>query len=89
MAFLNETGLEQVWGKIKTKVNSIENTISDINKAKVDKISGKGLSTNDYTTDEKNKWTVHKRMILLFLSCLLFISADVKISINKNSYMEE
>lgn len=55
MAFLNETGLEQVWGKIKTKVSSIENTISDINKAKVDKISGKGLSTNDYTTDEKNK----------------------------------
>ena len=38
---------------------------------------------------EKNKVTVHKRMILLFLSCLLFISADVKISINKNSYMEE
>ena len=55
MAFLNETGLEQVWDKIKTKVSSIENTISDINKAKVDKISGKGLSTNDYTTDEKNK----------------------------------
>lgn len=55
MAFLNETGLEQVWGKIKTKVSSIENTISDINKAKVDKISGKGLSTNDFTTDEKNK----------------------------------
>lgn len=55
MAFLNETGLEQVWGKIKTKVSSIENTISDINKAKVDKISGKDLSTNDFTTDEKNK----------------------------------
>lgn len=55
MAFLNEAGLEQVWGKIKTKVSSIENTISDINKAKVDKISGKGLSTNDYTTNEKNK----------------------------------
>ena len=55
MAFLNETGLEQVWGKIKTKVSSIENTIDDINEAKVDKVSGKGLSTNDFTTDEKNK----------------------------------
>lgn len=55
MAFLNETGLEQVWGKIKTKVSSIENTISDIDEAKVDKVSGKGLSTNDYTTTEKNK----------------------------------
>ena len=29
----------------------ILNTIS----GKVDKVSGKGLSTNDYTTDEKNK----------------------------------
>lgn len=55
MAFLNETGLEQVWDKIKTKVSSIENTIDDINEAKVDKVSGKGLSTNDFTTDEKNK----------------------------------
>ena len=55
MAFLNETGLEQVWSKIKTKVSSIENTIDDINEAKVDKVSGKGLSTNDFTTDEKNK----------------------------------
>ena len=43
----------------------------------------------DMAIYEKNKGTVHKRMILLFLSCLLFISADVKISINRNSYMEE
>ncbi len=55
MAFLNETGLRQVWDKIKTKINSIESTISDIDEAKVDKVSGKGLSTNDYTTTEKNK----------------------------------
>lgn len=55
MAFLNETGLEQVWGKIKAKISSIEGTISDINEAKVDKVSGKGLSTNDYTTAEKEK----------------------------------
>lgn len=55
MAFLNETGLGQVWSKIKTKVSSIESTISDINEAKVDKVNGKGLSTNDYTTTEKNK----------------------------------
>ena len=47
------------------------------------------LYMNKEAIYEKNKGTVHKRMILLFLSCLLFISADVKISINKNSYMEE
>lgn len=29
--------------------------ISDLQQNKVDKVSGKGLSTNDYTTEEKNK----------------------------------
>lgn len=42
--FLNETGLSYFWSKIKTLLNN-----------KVDKISGKQLSTNDYTTTEKNK----------------------------------
>lgn len=55
MAFLNETGLGQVWEKIKTKISSIEGTIGDITKTKVDKVDGKGLSTNDYTTNEKTK----------------------------------
>lgn len=44
MAFLNNAGLERVWGKITAKLDT-----------KVDKVSGKGLSTNDYTTTEKNK----------------------------------
>ena len=44
MAFLNNAGLERVWEKITAKLNT-----------KVDKIDGKGLSTNDYTTAEKNK----------------------------------
>lgn len=44
MAFLNQTGLEHLWAKIVAKLSG-----------KVDKIDGKGLSTNDYTTDEKNK----------------------------------
>ena len=55
MAFLNETGLGQVWNKIKAKISLIESSISDIDEVKVDKISGKGLSTNDYTTTEKEK----------------------------------
>ena len=41
--------------ELQNKTSSIESTISDIDEAKVDKVSGKGLSTNDYTTDEKNK----------------------------------
>lgn len=48
MPYLDENGLIYLWSKIKSHVtNAIAN--------KVDKVSGKGLSTNDYTTAEKNK----------------------------------
>ena len=42
--FLDDSGLSYLWLKIKTLVGG-----------KVDKVDGKGLSTNDYTTTEKNK----------------------------------
>ena len=42
--YLDNTGLALVWAKIKELVAT-----------KVDKVDGKGLSTNDYTTDEKTK----------------------------------
>lgn len=42
--FLDKTGLALVWEKIKNLANT-----------KVDKLDGKGLSTNDYTSDEKTK----------------------------------
>lgn len=35
--------------------DTIDNAISDLSGNKVDKVSGKGLSTEDYSTDEKNK----------------------------------
>lgn len=44
MKFLDSNGLTKLWELINTIVNK-----------KVDKVSGKGLSTNDYTTIEKNK----------------------------------
>ena len=44
MAWLDYDGLLYFWQKIKAKLDG-----------KVDKVSGKGLSTNDYTTGEKNK----------------------------------
>lgn len=44
MAFLNNIGLERLWEKITAKLNT-----------KVDKVDGKGLSTNDFTTSEKDK----------------------------------
>ena len=42
--FLDENGLLYLWGKIKTLVGG-----------KVDKVEGKGLSTNDFTSEEKAK----------------------------------
>ena len=42
--YLDKTGLALVWEKIKNITNG-----------KVDKVDGKGLSTNDYTSEEKTK----------------------------------
>lgn len=42
--FLDENGLLYLWGKMKTLLGG-----------KVDKAEGKGLSSNDFTTDEKTK----------------------------------
>ena len=42
--YLDNNGLTYLWSKIKTALAG-----------KVDTVSGKGLSTNDYTTEEKNK----------------------------------
>ena len=42
--YLDSNGLLYFWQKIKTQLGN-----------KVDKVDGKGLSTNDYTTDEKTK----------------------------------
>ena len=44
--FLDTAGLTYLWGKIKKALSG-----------KVDKVNGKGLSTNHYTTAEKNKLT--------------------------------
>lgn len=44
MAFLDDAGLVKLWQHIQARLSN-----------KVDKVAGKGLSTNDYTTTEKNK----------------------------------
>ena len=45
---LDENGLAHLWQRIKLLVT---NNVS----SKVDKVDGKGLSTNDYTNAEKTK----------------------------------
>lgn len=60
-AELTETGTNPVQGKaIYTKFDALETSVS----GKVDKVDGKGLSSNDYTTDEKNKLASLKNYIL-------------------------
>ena len=44
MTFLDKAGLERLWAHILLKLNR-----------KVDKIDGKGLSTNDFTNEDKEK----------------------------------
>ena len=44
MAFLDKSGVERLWLHIISKLNG-----------KVDTVDGKGLSTNDYTTEEKEQ----------------------------------
>ena len=44
MAFLNEQGLQRLWQHIVTKLSN-----------KVDSEEGKGLSTNDFTNEDKQK----------------------------------
>lgn len=41
--------------ELSTALQAIQATVSTLQRNKVDKVSGKTLSTNDYTTDEKNK----------------------------------
>lgn len=41
--------------ELSTALKAIQATVSTLQRDKVDKVSGKTLSTNDYTTDEKNK----------------------------------
>lgn len=40
---------------VKDALNALDELVSNLDDSKVDKIEGKGLSTNDYTTAEKNK----------------------------------
>ena len=53
--------LTNVLGEVETCLSELDATKADVNavnnalSGKVDKVSGKGLSTNDYTTTEKNK----------------------------------
>lgn len=52
--YLDSTGLTHLWAKIKSYVSAYITNL-DLGGTYVAKEDGKGLSTNDYTTAEKNK----------------------------------
>lgn len=56
---LNDGGHEelakQIFLKIKALTDDLNSDISALGDSKVDKVEGKGLSTNDFTDEEKNK----------------------------------
>lgn len=55
IATLNGTGAGSVTKTVNDAVSAAQETLQSDIDGKVDKVTGKGLSTNDYTTDEKNK----------------------------------
>ena len=55
IATLNGTGAGSVTKTVNDAVSAAQETLQSSIDSKVDKVTGKGLSTNDYTTDEKNK----------------------------------
>lgn len=58
MKFLSQDGLAYLWTKIQAKLDALASRITTDETAiagKVDKVEGKGLSTEDYTTAEKAK----------------------------------
>ena len=55
MAYTRTQWEESVTPLSAQNFNNIEDGIEELQNGKVDKVSGKGLSTNDYTTAEKTK----------------------------------
>lgn len=51
----NGTGSVYGWSALKTRVGNNETNITSLQNDKVDKVSGKGLSTNDFTDAYKNQ----------------------------------
>lgn len=55
MAYQRVTWVDGQTALSAEHMNNIEDGIEELKAEKVDKVEGKGLSTNDYTTEEKEK----------------------------------
>lgn len=52
---VNAKALSSLLGGDASDIAKLEQDVASLKTNKVDKVSGKGLSTNDYTTEEKTK----------------------------------
>lgn len=55
LKYFNGTKWVLVNNKVTEDISQIKQQIADLEQNKEDKVEGKGLSTEDYTTQEKNK----------------------------------
>ena len=67
-----------------TRMNHIEDGIYAVDTGKVDKVSGKGLSTNDYTTTDKNQVAKISTLIVArtFESAVTTLNANDNTEVN-------
>ena len=72
MAFLDRTGVERLWAHIISKLGE-----------KVDIVEGKGLSTNDYTNEEKEKLANLETLV----SELQTKVAELESTLNSHTYL--
>lgn len=72
MAFLDRKGVERLWAHIISKIGE-----------KVDIVEGKGLSTNDYTNEEKEKLANLETLV----SELQAKVAELESTLNSNNYL--
>ena len=74
-------GTKTISALFQTVVNNIKQLFTSLNN-KVDKVSGKGLSTNDYTTAEKDKLTKLKQSLYYQSEALVGTSGAIAASVS-------
>ena len=65
---------------IKGLIDALTNTVTTLGNNKVDKVAGKGLSTNDYTTEEKNKLAALAAMPFAHVSFDYVVDSNAKLA---------
>lgn len=80
--FLDQEGVKYLWSKISMEDYPNNDTLvavlNAIDETKQDKIIGKGLSTNDFTTEEKNKLASLKNTTIDTTLTISNAAADAK-----------